>query len=83
MEGMTIRQLRELELFYSIEPFGEYRQELRHGQSQSLLANINRDSKSTPEAYKPLDFMNFVEKPPERIYTMEELEAYATRIFGV
>lgn len=80
---MTARQLKELELFYTIEPFGEYRHELRHGSMMSLHANINRDSKEHPDAFKALDFMNYVEKPPEKIYTAKELEAYAESIFGV
>ena len=79
---MSCKQLQELFLIYAIEPFGEYRNELRHGQQMAFQHNINRDPKETPEPYKSLDFMNFVEEPPEKIYTPEELEAYADKIYG-
>ena len=78
---MTIKQLRELELFYSIEPFGEFHHELRHGQSLALTANLNRDEKKHPAGFKPTDFMNFHEPVAEKIYTDEELENYADKIF--
>ena len=80
---MTTKQFRELELYYSIEPFGEYRDELRCGKGMALLANINRDPKVRKEPFKALDFMDYVDREPEKIYTLEELEEYATKIFGV
>jgi len=79
---MTARQLRELQGYYGIEPFGEYRSEIRHGQQMAFHHNINRDTKKQREPFKALDFMNFVVEPPERKYTVEELEAYADSIFG-
>lgn len=79
--GMTIRQLRELEHFYLYEPFGEFRQELRHGDQMALTANINRDPEKRPDPYKNKDFMNYLEPEPEKIYSAEELEAYADKVF--
>jgi hypothetical protein len=79
---MTARQLRELQHFCNIEPIGEYRSELRHGQQMALTANINRDEKVKSEPWKSSDFMNFQEQEPERIYTDEELEEYAKKVFG-
>jgi hypothetical protein len=80
---MSCRQLQELQAFYHIEPFGEYRSELRHGQEMAFHHNINRDSKKRPEPFKAIDFMNYVEEPKEKIYTPEELEKYAEDLFGV
>lgn len=79
---MTASQLNELIAYHDLEPFGEIRSELRHGQQMALVANCNRDSKSKPEPFKARDFMNFVQSEPEKIYTVEELEAYASKIFG-
>lgn len=79
---MTAKELRELQAFYNIEPFGEWKKELRHGQEMAFHHNLHRDEKKKPEAFKALDFMNYVVEPPEKIYTVEELEAYADRIFG-
>ena len=81
MDGMSIRQFRELELFYAIESFGEYRDELRNGKILAMIANINRDPDKKPTPFTAHDFMNFVEEPEERIYTQEELEAYADKVF--
>lgn len=80
--GLTASQLNEWMAYASIEPFGEFRSELRHGQQMAMTANINRDSKAKPEPFTATDFMNFVEKEPEKQYTQEELEAYAEKIFG-
>lgn len=81
---MTSSELGEWMAYSSIEPFGEYRSELRHGQHMAMVANINRDSEKKPDPYRPIDFMNFIEyEEPDREYTDEELEAYAAQIFGV
>jgi hypothetical protein len=71
--------------YNSIEPFGEIRDEIRHGQHMALYANCHRDPKKKPEPFKDEDFMNFIDRPEEedREYTIEELEAYAKRVFGV
>jgi hypothetical protein len=79
---MTCRQLRELLHFYRIEPFGEYRDELRHGQQMAFHHNLHRDETKRSEPFKAIDFMNFIEDIPEKIYTKEELEAYADKVFG-
>ena len=79
---MTASQLNELIAYSLIEPFGEYRAELRHGQQLALHLNLNRDSKQRSEPFTALECMNYVVKPPEKIYTVEELEAYADKIFG-
>lgn len=84
--GLTARQLNEWMVYDSIEPFGEYRAELRHGQAMAMMANLNRDSDKRPEPFTARDFMNFLDpvgESPEREYTDEELDAYAAQIFGV
>lgn len=80
--GLTASQLNDWFAYANIEPFGEQRSELRHGQMMAMTANLNRDSKQRSEPFTALDFMNYVEKEPERIYTQEELEEYAAKIFG-
>jgi hypothetical protein len=79
---MSCRQLKELQAFHSVDPMGEYRNELRHGTEMAFHHNIHRDATKRPEPFKALDFMNFVVEPPEKIYTAEELEKYADSIFG-
>lgn len=51
--------------YAAVEPFGEYRSEVRHGQQMALTCNMNRDPRSKPEPYQALDFMNFIDKPKD------------------
>ena len=80
--GLTASQINDWLAYDQIEPFGEMRNELRHGQQMALHLNLNRDSKQRSEPFTALECMNYVVKPPEKIYTVEELEAYADKIFG-
>lgn len=80
--GLTAKQLNEWYAYMNIEPFGEFRQELRHGQAQAMLANINRDTKQRSEPFTAIDFMNFVEQVPEKELTLAEIEAHFEKIFG-
>lgn len=69
--------------YAAIEPFGEYREELRHGQKMAQYANYHRGEKREP--YQPKQFMNFIDPPEpvkEKKMTVAELEAYADRVFG-
>ncbi|MCL2761442.1 MAG: hypothetical protein FWD70_07340 [Desulfuromonadales bacterium] len=79
---LTAKQLIGWQTYASIEPFGEYRSELRHGQMMHLLdaANFKREKSVTPK-----DFMNFVDHtlPSEKILTEEEIEAVLKATFGV
>lgn len=46
-----------------IEPFGQIRSEIRHGQSMAMTVNMNRDRKAHPKPFPAKDYMNFL--PPE------------------
>jgi hypothetical protein len=81
-DPLTAFQFNEWLAYYNIEPFGEFRSELRFGSVMALTANLNRDSKNKPEPFTALDFMNYVERPPEKVYSDAELEAYAEKVFG-
>lgn len=69
---MSSSQLTEWMAYASIEPFGEHRAEIRHGQQMHLLdrAHFKRD-----EPLMPIDFMNFVERPEEPKLTPQETAA--------
>lgn len=66
LKSMTSAQWSEWLAFANIEPIGEFRNELRHGQMMALHCNINRDSKQRPEPYTAKDFTNFIEWPEEK-----------------
>jgi len=76
---MTASQLVELEDFYAIEPFGEIRHELRHGQQMALTKNLNRDEKKRPKPFTAIECMNFVEVEEEPIIE-ESPEVISKRI---
>ena len=80
---LTASQLSEWMEYDNIAPFDrEFRHELRHGQIMALHCNLNRDPKSKPEPFAAVDFMNFVERPPEKVLTAEEIEKEFDKIFG-
>jgi hypothetical protein len=51
--------------FYSIEPWGEFRDELRNGSLMALIANIKRDPEARREPFAAADFMHFIERPEQ------------------
>lgn len=81
LRQLTARQLDEWKAYYSIEPWGEYRQELRHGRMMQLLdrAHFTRD-----EPLLPVDFMAFTERPPEpEISEEERFDRIDKEVFGL
>lgn len=43
--------------YYSLEPFGEQIEDIRHGIAVSTLANINRDPKHRKKPYEAAEFI--------------------------
>lgn len=80
--GLSASQIQGWFAYEQIEPYGEFRAELRHGQSQALHLNLNRDTKNRPKPFTALECMNFIEQQPERILTPEEIEAEFDKILG-
>ncbi len=62
LRAMSARQFEEWAAFYSQEPWGDFRADLRAGIVASTLANIHR--KPRAPAFTPLDFMPYAERPP-------------------
>ena len=56
LERIDSRELAEWVAFYSIEPFGGYRDDLQAGIVASTIANCNRSSRSS-RSFSPKDFM--------------------------
>ena len=57
---VSARELAEWEAFDSIDPIGDERGDLLMGILASLMANMNR--KKGSKAYRPSDFMPFVDR---------------------
>jgi len=63
---MSSREFAEWLAYYSLEPFGEVRADLRMATVAALIANANRNGQKRKEPYTPQDFMPKFEDSPER-----------------
>ena len=54
---MSSKDIAEWKAYYSLEPFGEERADLRMGILASLIANVNRDTKKRQDPFVPADFI--------------------------
>jgi len=79
LSSISARQLAEWMAYENIEPFGEIRDEIRHGQQMAMTANLNRDTKKRKEPFIAKEFMNFIEDPEEK-EPAESPESIAHRI---
>jgi len=77
---MSSSQWAEWLAYAAVEPFGQFRSELRHGKLMHLLdrAHFRRTMPATPH-----DFMHFVESPPVSEPTLEETIAVLDQALGV
>lgn len=66
LDTVSYPELLEWADFYGLEPWGEWRADVRTAQVVQTLANINRDSKQHPEPYALSDFMLFEKREQER-----------------
>jgi hypothetical protein len=57
LDSAPSSMLTEWRAFTNLHPVGEWRADLRSGIIAQTIANVNRDSKQTPEPYKANDFM--------------------------
>lgn len=64
LSEMTSEQLSEWMAYYTLEPWGEERADLRMGILASVDANIHKSTKRK-KPYKPEDFMPTFEEPDE------------------
>ena len=67
------RELSEWMAYYSIEPFGEWRADLRQAITSMVIANANRSKKQ--RTYKVKDFMPFDKPRKRKQQTPEEMQA--------
>lgn len=58
-ENLGYEEFLEWMEYYSFEPFGEWRADVRSGLVASVIANVNRDPTKVPEPYTSEDFMLF------------------------
>lgn len=63
LDSISYPELLEWGEFYGVEPFGEWRADVRTAQIAQTIANVNRDPKSRPEPYQIADFLLFERKP--------------------
>lgn len=92
-QSLSYREFREWCAYYQIEPFGEYRADLRNGILNATVSNIFSTYAGTEQKAQPIDFMPYAdidigdqpeEHPPEQELTDEQLAAWAdAALFGI
>lgn len=70
LSSLSAKQFIEWEAYAALEPFDEYRQDIRVAQIVTMLANLHRDPKRAPYSIK--EFVLDFEQPDPK--TPEELE---------
>ena len=64
-------ELREWMAYYSLEPWGQERGDLRAGIIAATMANLKRGKSS--KAFTPKDFMPKYDLPPRRKQTVDDV----------
>ncbi len=78
---MSSREFSEWMAYYSLEPFGEERADLRIAILDSLIANANRDPKKG-KALKPADFMPAFDQPEQEMQDQMQIVELLNVTFG-
>ena len=72
LNEISSKELSEWQAFYSIEPFGEERADMRSALVATVMANAWKDKKQ--RAYKMKDFMlNFEPAEPQSVDSMKAI----------
>jgi len=68
--------------YCKVEPFGEYRQDLRFAKLWCLLANAHRDRQQQPTPFMVKDFMDMFEEAelPDEDELMQKLDNNLKRL---
>jgi len=74
LSRMDSRELAEWAAYYSVEPFGEERGDLRAGIVASVIANVNRGK--NVKAYGPQDFMPYAKKESSELDEVMALKSF-------
>lgn len=78
MSDLTARQLKEWEVYYSLEPFGDIRADMRSGIIAAAIANFSFHRTKKSKVYKADDFMPKFEqkrdKKPDWRKTLKQVE---------
>jgi hypothetical protein len=65
LRKLTAKQFRDWEIYASLEPFNELRQDYRIASLAVLHANLHRDPKTTPYTIEQF-LLNFEQKAPKQ-----------------
>lgn len=92
--SLSYKEFREWCAFYQIEPWGDYRADMRIGILSATVKNIHSQWVGAPADAKPIDFMPYVDQyirespetisEPETPLTDDELAIWAdATLFGI
>lgn len=78
---MSAHEFNQWHAFYSIDPWGGYRQDINSANICSVIANINRGENTQPYALEDFTLFQRYPAPPEEI-DQDVLNAGILSIFG-
>lgn len=64
LDSISTRKLYEWAAFYKLEPFGEFRADLRAALIACTIANVSRDKKKQRKPFDIKDFLLFLDDAP-------------------
>lgn len=79
LASMTHKEFLKWQRFYSVEPWGQARDEYRNGLLVSTIANVNS---AKGKRFKIEDFLLFMEKPKEKGMTKSDVESFRQALIG-
>ena len=79
-QSLSSSEFTEWMAYFSLQPFGHYREDLRTGILASLIANIHKDKSRAN--FKPRDFMPFVDNPDDQLIEPRSAEEEAALVEG-
>jgi hypothetical protein len=81
---MSSREFAEWTAFFQLQPYGEWRADYRMACLMALIANVNRDPKSS-RAYEPQEFMpqfDAAENASDQDLVAMKVDAYFSALAG-
>lgn len=85
-ERISSREFAEYWVHFTLEPWGNEREDLRSGIVASTVANANRDPKKRPKPYTPDQFMPKLAGPEpddDELTDEEAAAAHAARVDAI
>lgn len=79
-QEVSSAEFTEWMAYSQIERFGPQMDDLRMGNVAAAIYNVNRDTKTRPDAFGPADIFGWMEQPKEEPRVIEDIDEYVLEI---